>query len=115
MQERRAARRFDMRLPLRITDPESPERELRSEARDLSHRGVYFWFDRNLSPGSEFEFVLVLPSEITTTIPVQVRCVGKVIRSLPDRNGRIGVAARIERYEFLRSATNLFRDYPSPS
>lgn len=104
MPERRAAQRFDLQLPLRVHVSEGQEAEKSAETRDISHRGVYFWFDRTLDPGSEFEFLMELPQEMTGTIPVQIRCIGKVIRSLPQQDGRIGIAAVIERYEFIRSS-----------
>lgn len=101
--DRRTAQRFDLHLPLRVRAAEVPGGEKQAETRDVSHRGVYFWFDRTMEAGSEFEFVMVLPQEITGTIPVQVKCLGKVVRSTPQEDGRIGVAAVIERYDFLRA------------
>lgn len=103
MDDRRAAQRFDLHLPLRVHTPEAPGAEKQAETRDVSHRGVFFWFDRTLDAGSEFDFVMVLPKEITGSIPVQIRCQGKVVRSLPQEDGRVGVAAVIERYDFVRT------------
>ena len=103
MENRRTAQRFDLHLPLRVRTPDAPAGEKVVETRDVSHRGVFFWFDRTLEPGSEFEFVMVLPKEITGAINVQVKCLGKVIRTIPQEGSRIGVAAMIERYEFIRA------------
>jgi hypothetical protein len=50
------------------------------------------------------EFVLTLPEQITKGSAVRIKCVGKVVRvdqNRPDA-GYLGVAATIERYEFLR-------------
>lgn len=99
--ERRASRRFTMNLPLsvRLTDTEGPI-EKHAETRDVSFRGLYFLIDGSLEPGTPIEFVLTLPKEITMAGDVQIRCQGRVVR-VDVHNGRRGVAARIERYEFL--------------
>jgi hypothetical protein len=51
--------------------------------------------------GSEIEFVLTLPKLPAQTGEVDIRCRGQVVRVEPASNGHSGVAARIERYEFL--------------
>jgi hypothetical protein len=99
--ERRTSRRFTMSLPLAVkVGSESGATEKRGETRDVSFRGLYFLIDSSLEPGTPIEFVLTLPKEITMAGDVQIRCYGQVVR-VDDQNGRRGVAARIERYEFL--------------
>jgi hypothetical protein len=44
--------------------------------------------------------VLTLPREITMAGDVQIRCVGEVIR-VDEQTGRNGIAARIDKYDFL--------------
>jgi hypothetical protein len=99
--ERRTSRRFTMALPLvlRLRDPSGPVEKL-GETRDVSFRGLYFWTAEQLENGIPIEFVLTLPKEITMTRDVKIRCFGRVLRVEPQRQAR-GVAARIERYEFL--------------
>jgi hypothetical protein len=101
--ERRSSRRFNMRLPLviRAESPSGP-REIRTESRDVSSRGVFFSFPGELEPGASLELVMTLPDEITLAGPVRVRCVGHVVRVDTSR-GETGVAVKIDRYEFLRS------------
>ena len=41
--------------------------------------------------------------ELTQAGPVRVRCLGRVLRSSPEHSGEVGVAAAIERYEFMRN------------
>lgn len=105
MMERRAARRFEMRLPVVIRAAAGGQpAEARTETIDVSSRGLYFAVDKEFAPGSPVEVVLTLPKEITMTGPVQVRCQGRVVR-LEERENmqrRVGVAAVIDRYEFLR-------------
>jgi len=99
--ERRTSRRFTMALPLTLYLHESSGMvEKRGETRDVSFRGLYFWTQEQLEAGIPIEFVLTLPKEITTTRDVNIRCFGRVIRVETGQQTR-GVAARIERYEFL--------------
>ena len=46
------------------------------------------------------EFVLTLPQQITLAGDVNIRCYARVLR-VEEQSGHRGVAARIERYEFL--------------
>ncbi len=103
--ERRTSRRFTMALPLtlRSHDPSGPA-ETQAETRDVSFRGLYFWTKEELQTGGAIEFVLTLPKEVTMTRDVNIHCFGRVIRVEPQSKAR-GVAARIERYEFLPSST----------
>jgi hypothetical protein len=99
--ERRASRRFTMALPLALRLPDSSGLvEKHGETRDVSFRGLYFWTDQKLEAGITIEFVLTLPKEITMTRDVNIHCFGRVTRVEPHQETR-GVAARIERYEFL--------------
>lgn len=102
--ERRTSRRFTMALPLmlRLEESSGPV-EKRGETRDVSFRGLYFWTQEELEAGIPIEFVLTLPKEITMTRDVKIHCFGRVIRVEGQQQTR-GVAARIERYEFLPAA-----------
>ena len=99
--ERRAARRFSMMLPLRVRfSAGNGVTEKPGETRDVSFRGLYFLIEANLESGSSIEFVLTLPQQITLAGDVHIRCYARVLR-VDTQNGRNGVAAQIERYEFL--------------
>jgi hypothetical protein len=98
--DRRASRRFTMSLPLRIYPNSSKKTELAGFTRDVSFRGLYFLVDAVFEAGNDIEFVLTLPKEVTLSGDVNIRCFGQVVRVEP-LNERRGVAARIERYEFL--------------
>ena len=104
--EKRRAKRFPMRLPVAVKDQAKSERQV-VETRDVSSSGIYFDFSGPLAVGSAVEFMLTLPEPITKGTPVQIRCIGKVVRI--DKNhggnpGHLGVAATIERYEFVRES-----------
>jgi len=101
--EQRTTRRFSLRLPVvvRCEDSEKP-----AHTRDVSARGICFDVDGNVGEGAEIEFTLTLPSEVTLTESIRVRCQGKVVRVQPGvEDGRLGIAAVIERYEFLSEAS----------
>jgi hypothetical protein len=95
-------RRFDMRLPAVVRlDPQS---EFQTETQNVSARGVFFYLDRPLPTGSRCEVTLTFPPHITLTDAVRVRFTARVIRSeSPSPSSRVGTAAVIEDYEFLRS------------
>ncbi len=106
MTERRAARRYDLSLPVIIRIPlerEGPSRN--GKTRDISTRGVYFTIDQKLASGAELDITLTLPAEITRGTEVLVRAQGKVVRveqKSDDDTVRMGVAAVIERYDIVR-------------
>jgi hypothetical protein len=97
--EQRTTRRFALRLPLTVKFPHGDQRE--AQTRDVSARGISFYVDTPIEEGSPIEFTLTLPPEITLTESIRVHCKGKVVRVEPQGPGRIGIAAVIERYEFL--------------
>ena len=95
-------RRFDMRLPA-IVRVEGA-REFHTETQNVSARGVFFYLDRAVSAGSKIEVTLTFPPHITLTDSVRVRFSARVIRvDHPLPSLRIGTAAMIEDYEFLKS------------
>src|SRR6266403_4550091 len=104
--ERREARRFTMSLPMRVLPRETQGRELDAHTRDLSYRGLYFLTDANFEIGNEIEFVITLPQQVTQSGDVNIRCLGEVVRIEPTENGRVGIAAKIARYEFMPATAN---------
>ncbi len=103
-QEQRATRRFSLRLPLAVKFAEGAQ-ETVAHTRDVSARGVCFYMDSSIAEGSEIEFTLTLPPEITLTESIRVHCKGRVVRVDPGApGGKIGIAAIIDRYEFLSEA-----------
>jgi hypothetical protein len=102
-QERRMMRRFDMRLPA-IVRLEGTN-EIHTETQNVSARGVFFYLDRAIEAGSKLEVTLTFPPHVTLTDAVRVRFTARVIRvENPLPSARIGTAAMIEDYEFLRSS-----------
>jgi len=76
---------------------------------DLSSRGAFFFTEVPLAQGSQVELTLQMPSEITLGDSMPVKCRARVLRILkPSAPGglgadgkKIGVAVRLETYEYL--------------
>ena len=99
--EQRSTRRFSLRLPVTVKFSDGSA-EQTAHTRDVSARGICFYMDSTVTEGSEIEFTLTLPPEITLTESIRVHCKGKVVRvETQAPGGRVGIAAVIERYEFL--------------
>jgi PilZ domain len=104
--ERREARRYTMSLPMRVLPRESLKRELTAHTRDVSYRGLYFLADSPFQVGAEIDFVLTLPQQVPQSGEVDIRCRGQVVRVEASSNGTTGIAAKIERYEFMPIAAS---------
>ncbi len=117
-------RRFDMRLPAVVRLHQSglgqlssdQKTEFQTETQNVSARGVFFYLDHPVPSGTPCEVTLTFPPHITLTDAVRVRFTARVIRTeSPLPSLRVGTAAMIEEYEFLRSATStdLFSALPA--
>lgn len=103
-QEKRSARRFALRVPVTVSRDHAPENEP-AQIRDVSARGICFYLESAVEQGAAIGFTLTLPPEITLTESIRVQCRGRVVRVEDSReDGKVGVAAVIEEYEFLPEA-----------
>jgi hypothetical protein len=108
--ERRVGQRFPYLLPVSVCQPSTSVHGI-GITQDLSSRGVFFLTEVPLAEGSEVELTLQMPSEITLGESMPVRCRGRVLRIVrPVVSGhessnaaaeKIGVAVRLETYEYL--------------
>ena len=104
-QEKRAARRFALRVPVTVEHGANGAQSEIAEMRDVSARGICFYLGSEVTQGSPIGFTLTLPPEITLTESIRVQCKGRVVRVEDNRpNGKLAVAAIIEQYEFLSQA-----------
>ena len=103
-----------MTLPVKVRFADGARiSEATGETRDVSYRGLYFLIDAAPKTDTSIEFVLTLPQQITRAGDVHIRCYGHVLRvdAEAPANGhgatgtRSGVAARIDRHEFLPPST----------
>lgn len=105
--ERRVGQRFPYLLPLSLRQSEGPVEGV-GFTQDLSSRGVFFFTDAPLTEGFEIELTLRMPSEITLGESMPVRCRGRILRVMRPAPSasvgaetKIGVAVRLECYEYL--------------
>jgi hypothetical protein len=122
--ERRAGQRFPFLLPVSLRDTSSGAEGL-GFTQDISSRGVFFFTEMPFSEGSAIELTLNMPSEVTLGDNMRVRCRGRVLRivrpaaktfaassqsstalgqSASAAETKIGVAVRLEGYEYLPEA-----------
>jgi len=102
--ERRAAQRFAMNVPVAVECPEDSFPQETALSHDVSAKGIFFLMQARPREGSSIEFTVTLPSEVTLTDPMRVKCRGHVIRVVDEENtSRCGVGATIEGYHsFIR-------------
>ena len=104
--EQRRTRRFEMELPVSITRAGAERVALAGKTKNISSTGVLFTVGTEPDLGGSIEYVITLSRE--ESAPVNIRCVGKVLRAErayhPEEDGRRGyeIAATLERYEFIR-------------
>jgi hypothetical protein len=103
-QEKRAARRFALQIPVSVGRGENGDFSESAQIRDVSARGICLYLDSPIEQDSPIAFTLTLPPEITLTESIRVQCKGRVVRIENGTSmlaGKIAVAAVIEEYEFL--------------
>jgi PilZ domain-containing protein len=118
--ERRVGQRFPYLLPVSFRQPDSGIVGV-GFTQDLSSKGVFFVTDAALVEGTPIELTLKMPSEITLGESMPVRCRGRILRVVRPTAGlssasapsqaetKIGVAVRLEGYEYLPSDSSAIR------
>jgi len=103
----RRAKRFPLRLSATVRwMTGSGTTEVKTESQDVSSRGIYFFLSKQIEDGSPVEILINLPHEIALDGRSRVLCKGHVQRTEVIKTDRIGVAARIESYEFVHGNEN---------
>ncbi|HYY70371.1 MAG TPA: PilZ domain-containing protein [Terriglobales bacterium] len=102
--ERRGAQRFAISVPVAVQCPGGSFPQEAALSQDVSAKGIFFLISSRPREGSNIEFTVTLPSEVTLTDPMRVNCRGRVIRVVNQGNAhRFGVGATIEGYNsFIR-------------
>jgi hypothetical protein len=96
--DKRATRRFPLNLPVAVKVKTADLKEVVSQTRNVSARGVFFTMEAAPAEGTEVEFTLTLPPEITLTEALRIHCTGRVVRV--DKDGtKFGIAAAIDKYD----------------
>jgi hypothetical protein len=102
----RTGKRFPLELPIKIHEAEHSG-ELSGVTGNLSAAGVYIRADASLEIGTNVEFEIALPPEVTgAKEAVIVQCKGRVVRTdepgSTDPKDQRGVACVIDSYDFVR-------------
>jgi PilZ domain-containing protein len=96
--EARTGKRFPLELPIKIHGVEQG-----SVTGNMSAAGVYIRGNPALDIGSNVEFEIALPPELTGgNEHVIVQCKGRVVRKDPGAGESHGVACVIDSYDFVR-------------
>jgi hypothetical protein len=99
--ERRVCQRFELNLPLAV---HFGGRTVHGFTQDLSGRGIFFYAETALTDGSVVELTFTMPSQITLTENMRVRCRAHVLRvSASDAGEKNGIAVRLDSYQYLPS------------
>jgi hypothetical protein len=67
----------------------------------MSSGGVCFFLPAGIPEGTTDEVEMMLPTQITLGAPMKVRCQGRIQRCEMKAGDTVGMAAAIEKYEFL--------------
>lgn len=105
----RTGKRFPLELPIKIHKAESGAASSGGVTGNLSAAGVYIRADASLEVGSNVEFEIALPPEVTGAKEnVIIQCRGRVVRADESGGGGSaesrGVACVIDSYEFVRNS-----------
>jgi hypothetical protein len=107
--EARTGKRFPLELPIKIHRAEEGGQHS-GVTGNLSAAGVYIRADASLEVGSNVEFEITLPPEVTGAKEnVVVQCHGRVVRTNEPAEGGgptevRGVACVIDSYDFVRQS-----------
>ena len=105
MNDQRRSKRFDLKLPVEVIRPHHSPAHLVGETCNISSNGVLFKTDHPIDLGESLEYYVTLPTAPSPTERLRLRCVGKVVRVLPDSAEPVSdhtLAVTMERYEFMR-------------
>ncbi len=97
----RRAERYPYRIPTSVRYPKAAQRAL-AVTGNLSQKGVFFFFDDKVEPGTDIELILIMPPEIPEFARRWVCCNARVVR-VEEKPGekQVGIAAEITRCEAL--------------
>ena len=108
MEERRATSRYNLALPvtIRVALNLAAGGPILVETRDISTNGFYFNIAEQFTTGTQFEFSIALPIEITGAIRASICGKARAVRvkeTGENHPGHLGVGALIESYQISRA------------
>lgn len=106
--ERRSLARFPLQLSVKIRIS-GTDAVIFAETKNISAGGVYLLTNSQIDLGTALELVLSLPPELTQTeTAIDFSCKARVVRINEELlDGRRGIAAEIDSYDFLAHAVGV--------
>jgi len=109
-QERRAGRRYALKLPI-VISPTTSHPTIMGTTRDVSTRGMFFYTPFRFPPLSMFDGSLILPDDIAPPNNRSLACSGQVVR-VEDGTDIFGVAAKFSKLAFGGETWDVTRGSP---
>ena len=105
VEERRASSRYNLALPveIRLVPLLNAVRSIVVETRDISTHGFYFNIVQKFMVGTNFEFSIALPIEITGATQAGKARAVRVEETGESHSSSLGVGALIESYQISRA------------
>jgi hypothetical protein len=100
--DRRSGQRVPVRVPVKVRHQGSEHEAI---TRDLSTSGIFLYSDSGIKPGSKLELVVMLPPGLGIGPGGWTLCQAKVVRVEESQGKTIGVAATLDRIEFVPEIT----------
>jgi CheY-like chemotaxis protein len=98
--EKRRFARYLVELPCWVRDLRGSQR-VEGRTVDVSRCGIYFLTTGEWKAGAAIECLIQLASSALGEGSKAIRSEGRIVRTVPDKHGGIGIGATIERHEFV--------------
>lgn len=109
-EEQRGLTRFRIEMPVSIQVAGTMSM-LQARTRDVSATGVFLYTSVELLEGTNIDFIMTLPPELTHSIGIQIACSAKIVRVQREmETNRVGIAAAIQSFDFLAAAASAGTD-----
>lgn len=114
--QHRQTERFQLRIALRVSVPNTTAGEQRTESLNVSEGGMFFPTNLPLCRGAPVQLVFKMPKEITHKPTTEWMCLAHVVhvRPLSSRKGSLGVGVQFDCYEVLPAAGPLSGQAQNP-
>jgi hypothetical protein len=96
--ERRSGQRMPVSVPVKVRHEGSEHQAL---TRDLSSTGIFLYTESGMKAGSKLELVIMLPAGLGLGPGGWTLCEASVVRVEESEGKGMGVAATIDRIDFL--------------
>ncbi len=111
VKDRRATSRYNLVLPveIRVAPNRDAVASILVKTHDISIHGFYFNITQAFAVGTQFEYSIALPIEMTGTTQAYISGMARAVRveeSSESHPGHLGIGALIESYQVSRESVN---------